>query len=377
MRKRFPAYYVRSAFVFLTLPLVAQTLEPPKSALERRGLFHATIQGRFVSADGVPIGGVHVQLNAGRVRAFPLVNAVTGSDGRFVMRDVNSPYMPDLRWHPPEQWLKGGMALAGESGSSIDVGTIRLQPDSVIRVAVETVGGPALEARDREPTVVLQGKSQVGPRIVAETIGAYRVLRQIPFDEGNWEISLYTKGHSEKFRAPFRVQRGRRDQMFFVKLLRDTVKTQNQYSAEGKMEIREVLLPPATLEREFRASGQVLAPDGSPIQGAVVGLNDFFLGRTAPQWTASGTDGRFDLRYTSSACTNPSVSFGDSDFISIEGQRFDEKCDERWKNSRDLVISQASRLVFKITGTDPAAVRAFWWHDSFGWQPFSSLQRSP
>lgn len=374
MHTRFSAYYVRSAFVFLTLPLIAQTLEPPRPALERRGLFHATVQGRFVSADGAPVAGVRVVLNAGRVRAFPLVNAITGSDGRFVIRDVNSSYMPDLRWHPPEQWLKGGIALAGESGGTINIGTIRLQPDSVIRVAVEAVGGPALEARDREPSIVLQGKSQFGPRVVAETIGAYRVLRQISFDDGNWDVSIYTKGRSEHYQAPFHVQRGRRDQLFLIKLLRDTVKTQSQYSAEGKMEISEVLLPPATLESEFRASGRVLAPDGSPIEGAFVGMNDFFLARATPQWTTSGADGRFDLGYASSACTNPSVSFGDSDFIRLEGQTFNEKCDEVWKGPRDLVISQATRLTFKITGTDSSAGRAFWWHDSFGWQPFSSLQ---
>ncbi len=370
----FPAYSVRSAIFLLALPLIAQTPEPAKSALERRGLFHATVQGRFVSAEGTPVAGVRVVLNAGRARTFPLVTALTGSDGRFVIRDVNSSYMPDLRWHPPERWLKGGIALAGESSGTIDVGTIRLQPDSVIRVSVEIVGGPALEARDREPTVVLQGKSQFGPRIVAETIGSYRVLRQIPFDEGNWEISLYTKGRSEYFRGPFHVQRGRRDQMLLIKLLRDTVKTQNQYSAEGKMEISEVLLPPATLERGFRASGRLLAPDGSPIQGAFVGMNDFFLARTPPQWTTSSTDGQFDLQYTSTGCTNPSVSYGDSDFIRLEGQTFNEKCDDVWKGPRDLVIAQASRLTLRVTGADAAGTRAFWWHDSFGWQQFSSLR---
>ena len=359
---------------FICVPAIGQVSEPPKLALERPGLFHANIQGRFVNPAGEPIAGVHVQLNAGRIRAFPLVDVVTGEDGRFIISDVNSSYMPDLRWHPPEQWLKGGMALAAESGESIDVGTIRLQPDTVIRVAVELVGGPPPEPRDREPSIVLQGKGQYGPRIVAENIGSYRVLRQIPFDEGEWDISLFTKGRAEHFHAPFHAQRGKRDQVLTIKLLRDTVKTQNQYSAEGEMEIHEALLPLAALDREFRASGRLLAPDGNPIEGAFIGLNDFFLRRSSPQWTTSGADGHFDLKFRASVCNEPSVSYGDGDFVRIENQNIKEPCDDKWKKPRDLVIAQATRLVFKIEGADPSAVRAYWWHDSFAWQSFGSLQ---
>src|SRR5262245_26651691 len=79
----------------------APVRETPKVALERPGLHHATIEGRFVSPDGSPVSGVHVQLSAGRLRSLPLGDMVTDQDGRFSFRDVSSAYPPDLRWYPP------------------------------------------------------------------------------------------------------------------------------------------------------------------------------------------------------------------------------------------------------------------------------------
>jgi hypothetical protein len=352
-----------------------QIAEPPKSALERRGLYHADIHGKFVSAAGDAVAGVHVQLNAGRVRSLPLADAVTGADGAFLLRNVNSAYMPDLRWYPPDGWMRGGAALLGESGTEIDAGTIRLQPDTVIRVSVEIVGGPPRGPRDREPTVVLQGKGQLGPRIVGEKLGAFQILRQIPFEDGNWEISLFANNKSEYYRAPLHVQRGRRDEVFVLRLMRDTLKSQNQYSSEGKLEVSEMILPPVPAERDFMAAGRVLAPDGSVIEGAIVGVNDFALRRTSPRWVVSDGQGRFQLTYRGTSCAGPSVSHGDSDFwfFPYDPGAAKVTCDEEWKDPRDLVMPTATRLAPRIEGLDSASVQLFWWHDSFGWQKFSSL----
>jgi len=62
-----------------------QTVEPSKSPYERRGLYHATVRGRILSHTGEAVAGVHVQLNAGRPRALPLVDVVTDAHGRFTM----------------------------------------------------------------------------------------------------------------------------------------------------------------------------------------------------------------------------------------------------------------------------------------------------
>src|SRR4051812_34218490 len=110
------------SLLIFSIPAAAQKREPPKSALERRGLFHANIRGRFLTPEGAPVAGVHVQLPAGRPRSLPLMDVVTGDDGQFAFRDVNSEFVPTILWSPPEKWLGGALVFAGESGGNVNVG---------------------------------------------------------------------------------------------------------------------------------------------------------------------------------------------------------------------------------------------------------------
>src|SRR4051794_36635627 len=59
-----------------------QVAQPSKSPYERRGLYHATVRGKVVSPSGNPVAGVHMQLKAGRLRSLPVVDVVSGADGR-------------------------------------------------------------------------------------------------------------------------------------------------------------------------------------------------------------------------------------------------------------------------------------------------------
>jgi hypothetical protein len=360
----------RWAVACAALGLMAQTREEPKAALERRGLYHATVIGRFVDPKGDPVPGVAVQLNAGKRLALPWAKAVTGVDGRFVFRDVNGFTMPRLRWHAPEQWLSGEAALVGETGEQVDAGTIELQPDAILRVGVEVEGGVVLDANDKRLNVSIQGRGQFGWRINGEAIGAYQVIRQIPFEEGQWAITFVSNGRRETYRAPFQVQRGRRDQVFLMKLLRNTLQASGSGESEGEMEVREGQLPPIAIHREFRVSGRLLAPDGSPVEGAVVGVGDFPFRQVTPEWTATGADGAFHFTYTAPACSFPAIFHGD-----YVGYVRKEKleCDVQWGMPRDLVMSEAARLAIELAGVARVGARAYWWHDSFGWRSFSSL----
>src|SRR5262249_5928801 len=131
----------------------------------------------------------------------------------------------------------------------------------------------------------------------------------------------------------------------------------------------EEVLPPTTIEREFHARGHVLAPDRSPIPGAIVQINAGLFGESMPQWTVTGADGSFDLRYNALTCRELGVSYGGT-FAQIEDSNPKEECETRWSRSQDLVISRATRLVFQTEGVAPASVRAYWWHDSIGWAEF-------
>lgn len=362
-------------FTAVSLAPAFQVIQPPKSPYERRGLFHATVRGRVVSLSGEPVGGVHIQLNAGRPRSLPVADVVTGADGRFTLSDVNTIYPPYLSWFPPEEWLDGGISVVGESTADIDVGLIQLRPATIIRVAVELVGGSPVAAGDREPTVILQGKSEFGPRILAERIGPERVLRGISFNDGTWEVTLFANRRIEKYSAPFHGQLGRRDQKFTLRLLRDSV-TRGEYSLEGKMEVAESIVLPTAVTREFTVAGKVVGPDGTPIEGAIVSDFGLPIRRSLLQWVRTGPEGEFILKSRADRVM-PSVSFGDSDYWNLFFSKpsLREIPDEDWRRTpHTIVMPNASRLSLRVSGLDTSKVRAAWWHDSFGWQRFSSLR---
>jgi hypothetical protein len=367
---------VAIAITAVSLAPAFQVVHPPKSPYERRGLFHATVHGRVVSPSGEPVGGVHIQLEAGRPRSLPLADVVTGADGRFTLSDVSSIYPPYLSWFPPEEWLAGGISVVGESAAEMDVGVIQLRPATIIRVGVELVGGSPLAPGDREPTVILQHKSEFGPRIAAKRIGPEMVLRGISFDEGTWEVRLFTKRRMEEYTAPFHGQLGRRDQKFTLRLLRDSVTPRGEYSLEGKMEVSESIVLAMAVTREFTVAGKVVGPDGTPIEGAIVSDFGLPIRWSMLQWVRTGPEGDFILRSRADHAM-PSISYGDSDYWNLFFSKpsLREIPDEEWlRTPHTIVMPEPSRLSIRVSGLDASKVRAAWWHDSFGWQRFSSLR---
>jgi hypothetical protein len=349
-----------------------------KAALSRRGVHHSSISGRFILPDGKPAPGVRVQLNSGNLRGYPFAATMSDADGRFRFDDVNAAATPGINWHPSQEWLNGAMAVAGESGEDVALGEIQLQPNTIIRVALEIVGGGTLDENSRrDPTVVLEGVPN-GPRIVAERLGGFMLLQQIPFQEGRWDISIWSKDHAETFTGDFHVERGRRDQLLTIRLHRDTVTRVNEYLYQGKLEVSEVLLPEAKLQREFMAKGQLRNPDGTPVSGVVIGITDFF-NRTAPVWTFSGANGEFELRYLSGECQRPTIQYSRDSFRAWDdADLYDPKdpksCEKAWSSTRTLTMRQATRLKLRTSGAAPEDLRAYWWHPSFGWRPYSSME---
>ena len=366
-----------AAIIAVSAVSAFQVMQPAKSPYERRGLYHATVHGRIVSPLGEPVGGVHVQLKAGRPRSLPLVDVVTGGDGNFAMPDVNSIYPPYLSWFPPEEWLNGGVSVSGESAADVDVGVIRLMPATMIRVLVEVSGGSRLPSASRDPVVVLQNKGPFGPRIVGERIGSEQVLRGISFDEGNWEVNLFTGSTTEEYTTPFHGQLGRRDQKFTLRLRRDTLTRATDYSRQGKIDVSESLVPVTVLTRDFAVAGKVVGPDGSPIEGAMVSNFSIPMRQSTPQWVRTGPQGDFNLKYRDSNCSTPSVTYGHSDYWNLllaKPSLRDIPREEWLRTPHTIAMPEPSRLSIRVSGLDASKVRADWWHDSLGWQQFSSLK---
>lgn len=367
---------VAIAFAAVSVAPAFQLVQPPKSPYERQGLHHATVRGRIVSPSGEPVGGVHIQLKAGLPRSLPLADVVTGADGRFTLSDVNSIYPPYLVWLPPEEWLQGWVSVAGENAAEVDVGAIQLRPATLVRVAVELVGGSPVEPDDRDPTIALVGEPG-WPRMVAEKIGSEQVIRGVSFENGTWEVHLYTKSRSEIYSAAFQLEHGRREQKFTLRLMRDTVKPASQYHSEGRMEVSVSTAPAATLTRNFKVEGRVVGPDGSPVEGALVSNFNVPPRGSIVEWVRTASDGGFSLKYSETHCMEPSVSYGDSDYWNLSFSKpslRDISCEDWLQTPQTIVMPKPSRLSVRVSGLDTSKVHAAWWHDSFGWQRFSSLR---
>lgn len=365
------------ALVVVT-PLIAfQPTGTPwrETALARPGIHHAQIKGRFVTTDGHPIGSVTVQLASGSFRDLPVAQTESSTDGRFQFRDVNTSSSPGIRWYPPEGWLNGAAAVAGESGDAIDVGEIRLEVDTVIRLAVEVVGGQPLVGKGvRDPSVILEGVPN-GPRIAAEKSGELWVLRQIPFQEARWNISIWNGDHSETFPGTFHVDRGRRDQLFLLRLRRDTVKRISDWRHEGTLEISQVLVPDPPASPNRHAQAKILFPDGTPIQGALAHISDF-LGRSSPVWALTDANGTFDIRYSGMECQVPGVLLGSAESrLPFPESDRSNLCEMLSRGGNTLTMPATTRLILKPMGNATlSSIRAFWWHSSFGWLQWPSLE---
>lgn len=361
-----------------------QAVEPGRTAYERRGLYHANIRGRVVTPSGAPVAGVHLQLRAGPVRALPLMEAVTGGDGRFAMREVNATYPPFLMVFPPEGWVASGGPVAVESGGDLDVGTIRLTPSSTVRVQLEVAGGVGgggaslREWNDSPSVVAFESEAESAQRIVAAGSGNEFVLSNVPFETGILEVSLYPKTGPESYMAPFTWPAAKRNGKLKVRVYRKSRGKLGVFGREGSLDVRVEEAPapaPASEGREFVMSGRIVAPDGSPVAGAIVSNFNEPVDTGQKTWTRSGDDGKYTLRYRGPKCILPNVSYFDSDYLYSFGWQPNVVCEKWLESPQTLTLRRATRLALRVTGSvDPSKAKADWWHESFGWQRFSSLR---
>ncbi len=362
----------RPRFLFwLACPVLAfQTYFPPQSGLARPGMHHAHATGRFVTSTGEPVAGVIVQVYAGRMISPPVASTESGADGRFVLSDIHTRYQPELRYFPPEEWLAGRLALTAESGAGEDLGDIRLESDAVLRTSVELVGGPPLDPKT-DPLVLVARGGQLGERLVAKKANGYKVFRQIPWDEAQIQVEIFTGGRGERYTAPIHLQRGQRDRLLKLRVLRDTLAHTNSYEAIGKLEIEEGRLPPFRQEKLFHTEGRLLAPDGSAISDALISpVPDW--GLPAPHlFFSPDADGRFRLDYRADKCRSIWLLHTER---GLPLQRnADSTPIEDCQQPRDWAIENVTRLPIQIAGIDARQARAYWWNDSLGWHAFSSL----
>ena len=322
---------MRLALAFCCLSIAFAQTPAARHALERPGLHHADIRGRFVTPEGKPVAGVRVFLGAEHWTHLPLAETVSGADGRFLLADVSTETSTSLGWTPPEGWQSGRTAVVPD-------GDIRLVPETVIRVVTA----------EKDLSIVLTDAGGRGPRIVARRAGTgkWLVLRDIPFTEGVWDVSNYPRG--EQFGGTFRVEPGRRDQLLLLTVDR----------TEKKVIVSEVLAPVEALDQERMARGRVLAPDGTPAAGALVSVGGEFMGTNPKQFMVADGKGEFALRYRGAECK---LAWAELNGVAskYEGE---VKCGEE---ARELRLEDGVRVAPWESGRTLS-----WWHPKLGWQPF-------
>jgi len=360
----------------LVSSLLAQTQGQvwQRSALAHPGLHHSAISGRFVDGEGKPVSGIHVQIvEILNPPDYPTMRTSSGADGRFRFADVSTMQSIKVAWFPPEDWVRAEMPVLGNSFEDIDLGAIELIPNTVIRIKLERTGGKPLSKND-DLTVFLEGDAgNWAQRRMAEKRGGYWVLQQIPFRKGRWRIDVYGGDRAEHYSGNFVVTHGRRDQLIHVRLLENTLKPVDELHVGhevlwGEIQTTEDRMASAPRIGFCETSGSVLAPDGTPLQNALVfGLTD----DSEPSWLLTGASGRYQFRYRDERCEGARAALGEFWSVVSAGKAATVAPSSRHETIR---IGCPAHLDIKTSGVDSASVRAFWLRRAIGWVPFAGTR---
>jgi hypothetical protein len=329
-----------------------------KSALSRLGLHHSNVSGRFVDPKGQPVSGIHVQITQPQDpnSDCPMARTSSGGDGRFTFSNVSTSAPAVLKWFPPDQWVAREMPLWGGSLENIDLGSIELIPNTVLRVKLELAGPPP--GKYGQPVIFLEGKRE---RVYSEKRGDYWILQQIPFKEGRWLVNLNTKKRVEHFSGHYVVELGRRDRLVTLRLLRNNFKTIDDV-LWGDVQVEERTITPAPSPATCRSAGTVQS-HGTPVHGAVVfGISD----DQEPSWLLTDTAGQFRFESRGDRCYASFAAIGS--YNSFGGSRMSPQRTPATRR-QTIQFTYPWRLNINTSGVDPTSVRAYWLRQSIGWIP--------
>jgi hypothetical protein len=251
------------------------------------GTLHVRVEGRVVTARGMPLAGVGVRLFTPPFIEIPLYETRTGAKGEFAFADVS--HFGELKGivDPPAEWLPAEFDVPEVSGAC-QVGEIRLAPSAALRVTVETApgqilrGDPAALKLSIRPT-----KAPPRPTVISYDNGVFSIDR-LPAGKAKLEICYQENAYT----APLVLEAGRRNRVLVARIPSDKDKSR-------KLEIVEMVRP-WEAPRVQTVEGTVRAADGSPIEDAAVFIEsrDDPLAAFSWQDAISGPDGRYRAQVT-------------------------------------------------------------------------------
>ena len=272
-------------------------------ALERPGVAHVEVRGRVVNDAGEPLRDVRLMLKSGNTRSLPLMETRTGADGRFTFRDVRATSGIGVLIDPPPRYAPGGAVIEAVSGTKVDIGDLKVERSRVLRVTVELLGPGRSEIAPADMRVFW--KSDSTGVIPARREGEDFLMEHLPNEPGTLQMEIY-KLNAEFFQPlAFRWS----EKTIRLQLLADTARLQaGRHLRQAELQVL------ARAEEDFRPpriptlTGRVTTPDGEPLGGAVVQLDQTFRPSKSFQ-VVTGADGSFGLPFHAEHCQTPRVAF--------------------------------------------------------------------
>jgi hypothetical protein len=328
--------------------------------LERSGIHHVDVDGRVVSARGALLAGIRVWLQPPGGRNSAVYRETrTDSQGRFRFLDVGGTNDLNGVVDPSPEWIPATFTLTGVDGGESHAGDIRVAANTTLRVALETA--PGVPFRGDPGTVnvdlVPKGTSRTDVRQVYAN-GIF-TFDYITYREAELSIAF----HGTTYRAPLHFEPGQRNR--FVVARPGIAKKDGERF--GALEILEMVRPADPPSFETRG-GVVRAPDGSPLEGAVVSiLGDYGPGRIGrPSSAVTGPDGRYRI-------VQPLDRNVFSTTVGLVAENAWES-DERVVHDIRLANAIHLELGADVPQASAAAQpRVRWWHDALGWQTLRRL----
>jgi 5-hydroxyisourate hydrolase-like protein (transthyretin family) len=333
--------------------------------LEYPGIHHVNVDGRVVATGGAPLADVRVWLEPHRgLNGTVYRETLTDSQGRFSFADVNSAEALTGVVDPSPEWIPATFELARAGGGEYHAGDVRLALNTTLRVAVETAPGiffkgdpEKVEPGNVNVSLMSQGGvSSAPPQFYADGVFTFDC---ITFREGELAVRFRDK----YYRAKLHLVPGQRDRFVVARIPKED-------NEDEKLELLEMLRPVEPAPPRVR-EGVVRAPDGTPVEGAIVAVLGEIgfagIGRTSVATT--GPDGHFRLAEPHGKVVESVGLVSADSLVSEEKEAGDFRGDITLANA---VLLELGAGVPQRSAATPLRVR--WWHDGLGWQTLDRLK---
>jgi hypothetical protein len=331
--------------------------------LEDPGFHLEAVEGRVLDSRGAPLEGVRVYLAAAEP-GWDVAYGETRTDskGVFSFHEVNRILPLAVMIDPPAEWAPATVPLSASGGGDFCLGDIRLAANATLQVAIETAPGELFRGDRSRVGLILEGHGEYLEGEVRRYTDGVFTIDYIPFRGAELSV-IFPDGKSRT--APIRIEPGQRNRFLLARA---------DEKDDKKLQILEMTRPPQPAP-SVTYEGTVRAPDGSPLEGAVVSLQgekgraSYRRVRTA----ITGPNGRYRLLAPDSSERYLTVSLGSGSPFAIREKAEGGREPEQASLQKDIDISNAIPLELAVDAAEAHLAQRLRvrWDSMLGWQTLS------